>query len=196
VTAARAPGAGASWRRRALCAHRSRAPSASLRDRCATLDLRASAAPRGCGAGRPGPARGARGAARRQFGGFDQQIGAFPDARRRVSLPIADHGLSGGDEGPCRAPRSPIRCAHCRPDRCGCTGSAIIGRPARCDRRFDAFPCRFRPFSRRTLDHGSQTASGCAARPSGQAWPARVSARRGGRGSRVKGRVAIASATP
>jgi hypothetical protein len=40
----------ASWQRRAVCGaapHSSRAPSASLRDRFATLDLRASAAPSG-----------------------------------------------------------------------------------------------------------------------------------------------------
>jgi hypothetical protein len=54
-------------------------------------------------------------------------------------------------------------------DSSGCTGSPIIRRPRGHDRGFGAFPCRFRPFSRRALDHGSRTASGGAARPSGQA---------------------------
>jgi hypothetical protein len=131
--------------------------------------------------GSPGP---------RRPGHADQQFDAFP-----VVLSVLPNrpGLRPGDHGAIKAkwslddlrsrPSALDHRADLRPEPGG----------GRIDQQFGAFPGRFCPFPRRRIDHARQNRLRWRRAPIWAGlWPARASAQRGRRGSRVKGREAIA----
>jgi hypothetical protein len=154
------------------------------------------------------PLRPLRAAQRGQAGGLPSGCAAPPAGRSHAAGDAVTHPVSAraprvgsrdpstgcvGRE-PVRERRRSFRGAHrrLRGGR-GARLGPIIGVWRGLDRCFGAFSCHFRPFPRRNLDHDRRTVFGGAARPKGR--PVGLPAKRafrGRRGSRVKGRAAIA----
>jgi hypothetical protein len=175
---------------RILRGHPSRVKGASRR--CAPLDPRASATPPGRSAGRPRPARrGARRHRRRpdpHDHGFDAKTGESDTKTRRN----ADHSAGTPDDRRSSA-HTVVRHAVSAPNRRSWRPAGALIPAAQAmisDLERNPTP----RVGKRTdlLIKPAGPPPGGAARPHGQARPARAASPRGRRGSQIKGRAAIA----